>query len=148
MSSRHRVATFGLASLATFGAFAGATIIPTGSASAATSAVVTSGVASPTQRLPLRTVAETIGITVEALRAQLATGSSIAQVAANNGSSGQAVVDALVAKAKARLDAAVAAGRITQAQADAKLATERTRITTHVNTAPTPGQRPDGGRRG
>src|SRR5690349_18648351 len=113
--SSHRLAKIGVASVATLGALAGTVAVSSGSASAAsTSAAV---VAAPPQGAPLASAAAVIGITVEQLRTELATGLSIAQVAANHGSSGQAVIDALVAEAKAKLDAAVAAGRITQAQA-------------------------------
>jgi hypothetical protein len=52
----------------------------------------------------LETVAEVIGISAEDLRAALADGRSIAEVAEANGVDPQAVVDALVAEATARLD--------------------------------------------
>ncbi|MFP5256255.1 MAG: hypothetical protein ACLGI8_10455 [Acidimicrobiia bacterium] len=52
----------------------------------------------------LETVAEVIGISVEDLRAALADGQSIAEVAEANGVDRQDVVDALVEEAMARLD--------------------------------------------
>jgi len=57
----------------------------------------------------LETVAEVIGISVEDLRAALADGQSIAEVAEANGVDRQAVVDALVEAAMARLDEVEAA---------------------------------------
>ncbi len=145
----HRLVKIGVASLATFGAVAGPVALATGTASAA--AAAPAAAVNPPQGAPLAAAAGVIGIPVEQLRAELATGLSIAQVAASHGSSGQAVIDTLVAAEKAKLDAAVAAGRITQAQADAKLAQATTRITTAVNTVrtaptgtttPPPGGRP------
>lgn len=65
----------------------------------------------------LDTVATTIGITVEELRTGLQGGQTIAEIAVANGSSAQAVIDALVADA-----------------------TER--ITELVNNTPQPGDRP------
>lgn len=57
----------------------------------------------------LETVAEVIGISVDELRAALADGQSIAEVAEANGVDRQAVIDALVAEAMARLDEVEAA---------------------------------------
>lgn len=57
----------------------------------------------------LQTVAEVIGVPVDELRAALADGQSIADVAEANGVDPQAVVDALVAEATARLDGLEAA---------------------------------------
>jgi hypothetical protein len=65
----------------------------------------------------LDTVATTIGITVDELRTGLQSGQTIAEIAVANGSSAQAVIDALVADA-----------------------TER--ITELVNNTPQPGERP------
>ena len=61
--------------------------------------------------------ADTIGITREELRSELAAGSSIAQVATDNGVDPQTVVDALVADATTRVDQAQADGRIDEEQA-------------------------------
>ena len=51
----------------------------------------------------LDTVATTIGITVEELRTGLQSGQTIAEIAVANGSSAQAVIDALVADATERI---------------------------------------------
>lgn len=65
----------------------------------------------------LGVAARTIGIEPQALASALREGQSIAQVAAANGSSGQAVVDAAIAELGARLDERVAAGKLDAAKA-------------------------------
>ena len=62
--------------------------------------------------LAKETLAQT-GLTREQLRAELQAGKSLAQVASANGSSEKAVVDVVIAKVTARLDQAVANGKIT-----------------------------------
>ena len=77
----------------------------------------------------LDTVSSYLGIGAADLAAQLRGGKTLADVAnATNGKSAQGLVDALVAAEKKNLDAAVAAGRLTQAQADsiAKMLEQRT----------------------
>jgi hypothetical protein len=61
--------------------------------------------------------ATTIGVTPQALVAELRTGKSIAQVASEHGVSAQTVVDALTKAADAKVADAVTAGKLTQAQA-------------------------------
>jgi hypothetical protein len=78
-------------------------------------------------------VAEVIGIDVETLRTELKAGSSLADIATANGVDPQTVVDALVAKATERIDAAVDTGKIDQAKADEKLAELDEKITARVN---------------
>jgi polyhydroxyalkanoate synthesis regulator phasin len=85
----------------------------------------------------LDAAAQALGMTVEDLRSALAGGKSLAAVAQEKGIDVAKVVDALVAKFKARLDQGVASGIHTQAEADQKLADARTRIEAFVNgTAP------------
>lgn len=60
-------------------------------------------------------------------------GKSLAQFATEHGSSGDAIVQAALDKAKARLDKAVQSGRITQQQADQRLATLREKLNKAVN---------------
>jgi formate-dependent nitrite reductase cytochrome c552 subunit len=67
-------------------------------------------------------VAGAIGISVDQLRTELEAGKSLADVAAAHGVDEQKVIDAIVQEAKTHLAAAVATGRITQAQADQRLA--------------------------
>ena len=66
--------------------------------------------------------AQTLGITTDELSTQLRSGQTVAQLAQANGTSEQAVIDAALAAARTQLDQAVAAGTVTQAQADAKYA--------------------------
>ena len=65
----------------------------------------------------LDAAAEAIGIESEELRTALRDGSTIAEVAEANDVEVQSVIDALLADAEARLDEAVADGRITEEQA-------------------------------
>lgn len=67
------------------------------------------------------------------IRTELQNGRSLAQIAAAYGSSGDALVQAVVDAAKTRLDQAVSNGRLTQAEADQMLAAIRERATTLVN---------------
>lgn len=71
---------------------------------------------------PLAHLADAIGIPVEDLRAELRDGRTLAEVAEANSVDPQVVVDAMVARGTARLDAAVAAGHVDQATADARKA--------------------------
>jgi len=91
-------------------------------------------------------VATTLGMTEAEVRDAISGGQTLAQLAEAKGSSGQALIDVLVAAEKTRLDAEVAAGEHTQADADAKLADATTRITDFVNNTQTAG--PAGGNGG
>jgi urease accessory protein UreF len=81
----------------------------------------------------LDAAASYLGLTEEQLRTELSSGKTLAQVAQAHGKSVSGLVDALVADAKSHLDAAVKAGRITQAQADEMLSGLRARIQRRVN---------------
>lgn len=81
----------------------------------------------------LESAATVLGMTADELRTELKAGTTIAQVAADQGVDVQDVIDALVAGAKAHLDEEVASGEHTQAEADAKLAEITARITDRVN---------------
>jgi uncharacterized protein YidB (DUF937 family) len=74
-----------------------------------------------------------LGITEAQLREDLAAGKTLAQVAQDRGKSVDGLIQAMTDAFKERLDAAVAAGRLTQAQADAVLADAKQRITDRVN---------------
>jgi hypothetical protein len=79
--------------------------------------------------------ATTIGVTPQALLAELKTGKSIAQVAGENNVAVADVVTALTTAADAQVAGAVKAGVITQAQADkitAKIPARITKIVNHV----------------
>jgi hypothetical protein len=89
-----------------------------------------------------------LGLTEARLRSELETGKTLAQVAQAHGKSVGGLIDALVADAKKHLDAAVAAGRLTQAQENEMLSGLRDRITNRVNSGAPEGFRhfgpPDG----
>ncbi len=63
--------------------------------------------------------AETIGVSVDDLKAAVRDGKSVAEVAEENGVDPQTVIDAIVQAASDKLDEAVASGRIDEARADA-----------------------------
>jgi hypothetical protein len=68
-----------------------------------------------------------------ALKAQLASGKTLAQIATAQGKSVSGLVDAIVAAKQARLNALVSAGVITAAQESTFLARLRARVTAFVN---------------
>ena len=90
----------------------------------------------------LDAAAEYLGTNEEALRGQLRNGTTLAEAAQKAGKSVDGLVDALVADAKEKLDAAQAAGRITAAEKQERLQELRERVTAMVN-----GERPEGGPR-
>ena len=77
--------------------------------------------------------ADAIGIEEDELLTALRDGQTIAEVAESNGVEPQAVIDALVAAIRERLDDAVADGSIEQEDADERLADATERITEFVN---------------
>ena len=74
-------------------------------------------------------VAEQLGLTKAELKAELKSGKTINEVAIELGVDSQTIVDAVVANRTEKLDQAVEGGRITQEQADERLAQIETRIT-------------------
>ncbi len=94
----------------------------------------------------LSTAAAAIGISAADLEAQLKDGTTLADVAkANNVDPGK-VVDALVAKMNAKVDAAVADGTITAEQGEQRKSRTKERVTEMVNNGPRHGG--PGGRHG
>lgn len=83
--------------------------------------------------LELATAAKALGMTEDALRTQLRSGKSLAEIAKAQNVSVDTLITALVDAAKAKLAAAVKNGRLTQAQADEISASLKERITNHVN---------------
>jgi len=81
----------------------------------------------------LEAAASYLGLTEAQLRTELMSGKSLAQVAKDKGKTVDGLVNALVADAKTRIDAAVKAGRLTQAQADQVLTDLKQRVTDRVN---------------
>ena len=92
----------------------------------------------------LEIVASTLGMTAEEVREAISNGQTLAQLAEANGSTGQALIDAILAEVKTHLDEKVAAGDLTQEEADAKLAEATTRVTEFVDNTGEAG--PMGGR--
>ena len=83
---------------------------------------------------PVGTVAELTGLTAQEVIDQVSeAGTSIADVAAANGSSGDEVIAAMLANLSERLEEKVADERLTQEEADEKLAGAEERITEVVN---------------
>lgn len=80
-------------------------------------------------------VAEAIGISAAQLRSELDAGASLAGVAAAHGVGEQKVIDAIVEDAKEHLAGEVAAGRLTQAEADQRLADLQSRVKDMVERA-------------
>jgi hypothetical protein len=74
-----------------------------------------------------------LGLTPAELRAQLESGKTLAQVAADQGKSVEGLKAAIIAGAKTELDAAVAAGKITAAQEQQMLADLQSHIDDVVN---------------
>jgi hypothetical protein len=83
----------------------------------------------------LAAVAEVLGLTADELRDALRDGSTLAELADEAGVNLDALVDAMLAPLRERLDAAVADGRITQERADAKLEWATERITAMIEGA-------------
>ncbi len=81
----------------------------------------------------LDAAASYLGMTEAELRTQLAGGKTLAEVAKAKGKSVDGLVSALVADEKKELDAAVAAGRLTQKQEDMILESAEQRATDLVN---------------
>jgi polyhydroxyalkanoate synthesis regulator phasin len=74
-----------------------------------------------------------LGLTEAQLQTQLASGKTLAQIATAQGKTAEGLVNAMYDAQKKQVDAAVAAGTLTQSQADAILANAKQRITALVN---------------
>ncbi|MEV5029813.1 hypothetical protein [Paenibacillus sp. LPE1-1-1.1] len=81
----------------------------------------------------LTAIAEALGVTEEALKAELEAGKTIAAVATEKGVAVQTLIDLQVKDQKTKLAAELAAGTITQEQYDTKLAAAGEHATQHVN---------------
>ena len=81
----------------------------------------------------LDAVAKALGISTDDLKADLAKGQTIAQIAKSKNVDVNKVIDALVADASARIDQAQKDGHLTPAQADKAKTDLKTRITDLVN---------------
>lgn len=81
----------------------------------------------------LEAAATALGMNADELGSQLRSGTTIKDIAASKGIDPQAVIDAVIADQRTRIDQAVKDGRITQAQADERIAEMTSRITAFVN---------------
>src|SRR3954449_13238591 len=81
----------------------------------------------------LDAAAKYLGITEAQLRTELENGKTLADVAKAHGKTVDGLVNALVDEAKTKLDAAVEAGRLTQAQANEMLSGLKEHLTDFVN---------------
>jgi cell division FtsZ-interacting protein ZapD len=126
-----------LAAAALAGALGGALLLGPASADTSTDAAGTTAAGAAASAAPCREgladVADAIGISTDDLRAALRDGQTLAEVAEANGVDAQRVVDVLVENGTARLEAAVAAGRIDQATADERKASLPERAADLVN---------------
>jgi hypothetical protein len=96
-------------------------------------------IAGPTSRpSPLADAAKALGMTEAELKTELQAGKSIADVAKAKSIDLDEVIAKLTAAFKTHLDEEVASGEHTQAEADAKLAEFKTRVTEMVNKAGLP----------
>ena len=98
---------------------------------------------------PLVAVAKVLNMTEAELKAELIAGKSVADIAKAKNIDIDVVIAALTTEFTAHLAEEVASGKHTQAEADAKLAEFKTRVTTMVNTAGLPqGKGGPGGHQG
>jgi hypothetical protein len=97
---------------------------------------------------PLSVAATYLGLTTDALRTQLASGKSLADVATAQSKSVSGLEDALLANLKSDLDADVTAGRITSDRESQILANAKTQITAQVARKGVAGRPGDHGDRG
>lgn len=90
----------------------------------------------------VESAAEAMGMTFDELKAELQAGDSIADVAAEQGVSVDVVKEAITADAEAKLDEAVANGRITQERADELLSKLTEHLDDIVNRSKAPAETP------
>ena len=91
----------------------------------------------------LEIAAQALGMSADELHTALEGGQTLAQVASDKGVNVQVVIDALVAERTTHINQEVTDGKLTQAEADQKLADLAQRVTDRVNNP-----RPEGGPRG
>ena len=130
------------------------TTLPTDSAAGTTPAAPSSSAtpAAPTtpslvkadRPSPLATVSKALGITEAELKTELEAGKSVSDVAKAKNVDLATVKAALLAEAKAHIDAEVAAGKHTAAEGATKLAEMTSRIDTMLTTAGLPARGPQG----
>jgi 3-hydroxyacyl-CoA dehydrogenase len=87
----------------------------------------------------LQLAAEQTGLEVRAIAEQIRGGSSLADILTTNGVDVNTFIDDVVAQADTKLDEAVQNGRVTQEQADERIAQLRERLTERIHTEPSAG---------
>jgi uncharacterized protein (DUF433 family) len=87
-------------------------------------------------RLWIKTASKTLDMPVRTFVQELRSGQTPAQIAEEHDSSGQALIDAIVAAEKAHLDKAVAEGKLTQEKADEILSNISEKVTQWVQNGP------------
>lgn len=90
----------------------------------------------PFARGVIQLAAEQTGLTVQEIREQLRAGNSLATILTDNGVDVNAFIDLAVSQAEERLSQAVENGRLTQEEADARLAEFRANLTERINQVP------------
>ena len=127
------------------------TTLPTDTASGTTPAAPSSSATPTTPSVekadrpsPLAAASKVLGITEAELKTELEAGKSVADVAKAKNIDLATVKTALLAEAKAHIDAEVAAGKHTAAEGAAKLAEMTSRIDTMLTTAGLPARGPHG----
>jgi hypothetical protein len=95
----------------------------------------------------LDAAAETLGLTVEELVDALDDNTSIADVASAQGIDAAEIVNAVLARAEERMQQAVENGRLTQEEADERLAQLREKVTERINEPGLPERPSQGGPR-
>ena len=127
------------------------TTLPTDTASGTTPAAPSSSATPTTPSVekadrpsPLAAASKVLGITEAELKTELEAGKSVADVAKAKNIDLATVKAALLAEAKAHIDAEVAAGKHTAAEGAAKLAEVTSRIDTMLTTAGLPARGPHG----
>lgn len=78
-------------------------------------------------------IADTLGMTPAQLKSELQSGKTLSQVISDHGKTTDDVVNAVVAKAKARLDTAVSNGKLTAEREATILSNLKTRLTEAIN---------------
>jgi cytidylate kinase len=117
-------------------------VVPSSSATPA--APTTPSVMKADRPSPLATVSKVLGITETELKTELEAGKSISDVAAAKNIDLATVKAALLAEAKAHIDAEVSAGKHTEAEGATKLAEMTSRLDTMLTTAGLPARGPQG----
>jgi hypothetical protein len=127
------------------------TTLPTDSAAGTTPAAPGSTVTPATPSVvktdrpsPLATVSKVLGITEAELKTELEAGKSVSDIAKAKNIDLATVKAALLAEAKAHIDAEVAAGKHTEAEGATKLAEMTSRLDTMLTTAGLPARGPQG----